>query len=458
MEAAVMDDEVMNEAVMDDAVRSLEAYFDRLWPMCRSIMGPGYRDSLAILDELMPTTKRRFKTGQKVLDWTVPDEWEARDAYIIDPEGKKICDFTSNNLHLVSHSEPVERSLSLEALQPHLHSLPDQPEAIPYVTSYYNRTWGFCLSHHQRETLVEGVYRVFIDACLQPGELVIGQALIKGTLPESDPAKKRVLFSSYLCHPSMANNELSGPLVLSHLYRALNKKKSELKHDYYFYIFPETIGSIALLSELGPFFKDHLDAGYHLSCIGDGGPLTLKCSRQGNTAADAVAYDTLRRYDLGEVVNFNPAFGSDERQYCAPGFNLPVASVMRTMYTHYPEYHTSLDNKTLMDFKGMAITVNALAAITEQFEDREHQGFHLFRSRVPYGEPQLSKRGLFRSLSVKNRESQEIAMWWMLNYCDGQHDLFKIAMISDLPVSLLYETAQMLVDHGLLEKIVNKDC
>ena len=438
---------------MTDIATSLETYFDRLWPICRSIMGPAYRESLEILDELMPTEKLRFETGQSVLDWVIPEEWEGRDGYIITPDGQKICDFKENNLHVISHSEAVNLSLSLEELQPHLHSLPDQPDAIPYITSYYNRTWGFCLSENQRKTLKEGMYQVVIDATLQSGELVVGQAKLKGSLPDSDPNKKTILFSSYLCHPSMANNELSGPLVLAHLYHALAKQRDSLKHDYLFYIFPETIGSIALLSEHGDFLKKNLDAGYHLSCIGDGGQLTLKTSRQANTIADTIGYEVLRGYDLGKVVAFNPAFGSDDRQYCASGFNLPVASVMRTMYTSYPEYHTSLDNKDLMDFKGMATTVDALLTIINRFEDSEHIGFLVYQSLAPFGEPQLGKRGLFRSLSVKQREDQEIAMWWVLNYCDGHHNLFEIAMMSDLPVSLLYETIVNLCDHNLLQKV-----
>lgn len=433
---------------MSHLAEVIEAYFDRLWPICRSIMGPAIRESMDILDDLMPTKRLVYKTGSKVLDWTVPNEWEAKEAYIIGPDGDVIVDFKNHNLHLVSHSMSVDMTLSLDALDKHLHSLPDQPDTIPYVTSYYNENWGFCLPHSQRQKLKEGDYKVFIDTYLGPGELVIGEA----TLGNQADNAAEVLFSSYLCHPSMANNELSGPLVLCAFYAELAKRETSLKHRYRFFIYPETIGSIALLDRYGDELKRNLIAGYHLSCIGDGGSLTLKRSRRGLSLADKVGYYVLRDNGLGQVVDFNPAFGSDDRQYCSSGFDLPIASIVRTMYTEYPEYHTSDDNKALMDFDGMAHSVAMLLKIVDALEAGESKGFRKLKALQPKGEPQLGPRGLFRSLSVKKRDDQELAMWWLLNYCDGAHDLYAIALLSKMPLDILSATADILVAHDLLSE------
>lgn len=435
---------------MSKVAVEIEAYFDRLWPICRSIMGPAIRESIDILDELMPTKRLVYQTGDKVLDWVVPNEWEALDAYIMCPEGNKVVDFKEHNLHLVSHSISLDATMSLAELDKHLHSLPDQPDTIPYVTSYYNEDWGFCLPHTQRMALKEGDYQVVIETNLGPGQLVIGEATLGNMNPKD---KAEILFSSYLCHPSMANNELSGPLVLCAFYAALAKRQQSLKYRYRFFIYPETIGSIALLDRYGSELKQNLIAGYHLSCIGDGGSLTLKRSRQALSLADKVGYHVLRDGGLGDVVDFNPAFGSDDRQYCSSGFNLPIASIMRTMYTKYPEYHTSDDNKDLMDFEGMAHSVSMLLDIVDELESDNSQGGRMFKALCPYGEPQLGPRGLFRSLSVKKRDNQELAMWWLLNYCDGKNDLYAVALMSKMPLDILVSTAEILVSHDLLAEV-----
>jgi len=418
--------------------KRIENYFDRLWPIPRSITGPGYEKSLEILSEVVPFERIEFCTGDKVLDWTIPNEWHPRKAYIIDPNGEKIADFSKNNLHLVGYSTPYKGILPLSELKKKINTLPDQPTAIPYITSYYSKAWGFCMSFEEYNELPEGDYEVLIDTELKKGKLTVGEAVLEGS------SNKEILISSYLCHPSMANNELSGPLVLSFLYEAIASLNFR-KYTYRFVIVPETIGSIAYLSIRGNDLKKNLLAGYQITCIGDNGQLTYKKSRDGNTLADRSAMQVMHEINNKNIIPFNPAFGSDERQYCSPGFNLPVGSLMRTMYTKYPEYHTSLDNKDLMDFKGMEETVGILASIIENIEVNS-----VWRNKYPYGEPQLGKRNLFRSLSDKTRDEDEMAMWWLLNYSDGSNDLLSIANLSGHSMETLARVAAKLNEAGIL--------
>ena len=419
--------------------KRIENYFDRLWPIPRSITGPGFIKSLDLLSEIAPFKRIEFHTGDKVLDWVIPKEWVPHRAYLIDPNGKKRADFSKNNLHLVGYSAPFKGVLSLTDLKKYINTLPDQPNAIPYITSYYNEAWGFCMSFEEYNNLPEGDYEVVIDTELKKGKLTIGEVVLEGT------SDKEILISSYLCHPSMANNELSGPLVLSFLCEAITNLSSR-KYTYRFIIVPETIGSIAYLSLRGNDLKKKLIAGYQISCIGDNGPFTYKKSREGDTLADRAAIQMMRNLKNENVIPFNPAIGSDERQYCSPGFNLPVGSLMRTMYTKYPEYHTSLDNKKLMDFKGMEESVETLTSIIHNIEMNV-----IWENKYPYGEPQLGKRGLFRSLSEKNREDDEMAMWWLLNYADGTNDLFNIADRSGYPITTLARVANKLNQAGIFD-------
>jgi len=405
-------------------------------------MGPGFRESLDILEEVMPVKRLTFKTGEKILDWTVPKEWQPKDAYIIGPDGKKFADFKENNVHLVSYSVPFNGTLTLSELKKHLHTLAKQPKAIPYVTSYYREYWGFCLSYNDFKKLKEGDYKVVVDTKLVGGKLVVGEAFLKGR------SEKEVLFSSYLCHPSLANNELSGPLVLSFLYSEIAKLKNR-KFSYRFVILPETVGSIAFLSKRGEHLKNNLIAGYIITCVGDKGRLTYKRSRRGNTLADRLAVEVMESQRNANIIDFDPAIGSDERQYCSPGFDLPVGSLMRTTYTKYPEYHTSLDNKSMMDFDNMARTVEAYVGIVKALEGGEY-----YVNKLPYGEPQLGKRGLFRTLSDKKIQAEDdLAMWWLLNYCDGEHDLTSITVLSKLSEKVLNRVAKKLADVKILERI-----
>ena len=421
--------------------KRIEDYFDRLWPINRSITGPGYQKSLDILSEIVPFKRITFQSGDKVLDWTIPKEWLVNDAYLIDPNGKKIASFKRNNLHLVGYSTPISEVIPLKKLKNKIHTLPDQPSAIPYITSYYNETWGFCMSHNEYTSLTDGNYKVFIDSKLINGNLTIGESILRGS------SDKEILISSYLCHPSMANNELSGPLVLSFLYEKIKNIKNR-KYTYRFVILPETIGSVAYLSVRGKMFKEKLVAGFQLTCIGDGGKLTYKKSRDGDSIGDRAAIQLMKEIKNDNIISFNPAFGSDERQYCSPGYNLPVGSLMRTMYTKYPEYHTSLDNKELMNFDKMIESVDFLKDILTAIENNIK-----WENKYPYGEPQLGKRGLFRTLSEKTQKKDEIAMWWILNYSDGVNDLLNIASISSVKIINLIRISNKLEKEGI---IVNK--
>lgn len=424
----------------------MEAYFDRLWPIYRSMAGPGFRQSLSIIEEIMPTKRLRFETGSKVLDWLVPCEWKINEAYFIDPLGNKHADIKDNNLHLVSYSAPFRGRISLRELHAHLHTLPSQPNAIPYVTSYYRQYWGFCISHDEYTKLPDGDYEVVIDSEHYPGNIEVGEAVLEG---ETD---QEILFSSYLCHPSLANNELSGPLVVAFLYNYLKEAKQR-RYTYRFVIGPETIGAICFLSVRGDHLKRKLIAGYKMTCLGDSGKFTYKLSRRGNTLADRAAVLVLRDSGTDQIVHFDPSNGSDERQYCSPGYDLPVGSLMRTMYTCYPEYHTSLDNKTLINFDSLAGSVALSADIIQALESNK-----IWRNTVQYGEPQLGRRGLYPSLGSANAcEGKTKAMMWLINLADGETDLLGIAEKSGMSLKDLIPLCYELEAAGLLEEVGHHD-
>jgi aminopeptidase-like protein len=412
----------------------------RLFPIARSLTGPGVRETLRVLEEVAgtPMERHRWATGEQVFDWTIPDEWAIRDAWLRDPSGATVVDFADSNLHVLGYSEPVRRRVSLEELQGHLHSLPDLPHAIPYVTSYYRRRWGFCLPHERRERLVPGDYEVCIDADLGPGHLEVGEVTLPGALPDE------VLLSTYVCHPSLANNELSGPVIAAHLARALRDRPRRFTYRILF--LPETIGSIAYLHRFGDRLLERLRAGYVITCAGDPGPFTYKRSRRGDSLADRVAEHVLRTSGAPhEVVDFFPT-GSDERQFCSPGFNLAVGSLMRTMYGRYPEYHTSLDDLSFVTPEALAGTLEVYLAIVDALEANE-----TLATTVPYCEPQLGKRGLYPTLGGPREIEQGVSdMMWLLNLCDGTTDLLAVAERAGRPVSALAPVAARLVEGGLL--------
>ncbi|CAN5881815.1 DUF4910 domain-containing protein [soil metagenome] len=425
---------------MASAISSMENYFDRLWPICRSITGNGLRESLKIISEIVPLELHEVPTGSKVFDWEIPKEWNISDAYILTPDGKKICDFKKNNLHVVNYSVPVEGEFSFEELDKNLFSIPEMPEAIPYLTTYYKEAWGFCISQKEREQLPKaGKYKVKIESVLSNGSLTFGECILKGETEEE------ILFSTYLCHPSMANNELSGPLVAAFLY----KKLAALPHRRFTYRFvfaPETIGVIAFLSKTGMHLKKNLQAGYVLTCVGDAGNFTYKRSKEITHSVNKVAEHYLR--STGKTfATLNFAIGgSDERQYCSPGFNLPVGSLMRTMYQQFKEYHTSLDNKSFISFSAMEETVETYFNIAKLHELNKK-----YVNAVPYCEPQLGKRGLYPAVGGQKSRTEELSMrLHLLSWADGEHDLISIAELFGKPALEFEQTIRVLVENNLL--------
>lgn len=423
----------------------IESYFDRLWSICRSITGDGFRASLAILQELVPFELVETPSGTNVFDWTVPNEWNIRDAYIKDETGKKIVDFKLNNLHVVGYSIPVNKLVDLAELQDHLYSLPEQPDAIPYLTSYYHERWGFCLTETQRRNLKPGKYHVVIDSTLIPGHLSYGHLVLPSTVGCTD----EILISTYLCHPSLANNELSGPLVTAFLYQCLQQIPIR-KYNYRFIVVPETIGTIVYLAQHGEKLKENCRAGLVVTCCGDDKKITYKRSRRGNSAIDRCVEKVLSDYSVQsgknyEIVDFSP-LGSDERQYCSPGFNLPVGSLMRSMHGTYPEYHTSLDDKSFISFPGIIETIFLYLKVISSFEEYE-----FYSTTIPYCEPMLGPRGLYPTLgSSKETDAEVSKMMHVLNYCDGEHDLKWIAEKSNSSIFDINQIVDRLVSKGLL--------
>ncbi len=401
---------------------SIHALATRLWPINRSLTGDGVRETLSVLKELLPDLKvHEVPSGAKVFDWEIPDEWNVREAWIEGPDGRRIADFSEHNLHLVGYSLPIDKTLSLEELQAHLYSLPDMPEAIPYITSYYSRRWGFCLPHRDRLKLKSGSYRAYIDATLAPGSLTYGELVIPGETDEE------VFLSTNICHPSMGNNELSGSCVTTYLGKWLSELPTR-RYTYRLIFIPETIGSITYLSKNLDHLKRHVVAGFNVVCIGDDRCYSYLASRAGNTLSDQVALHVLKylapdfkRYDYLDR-------GSDERQYCAPGVDLPIASIMRSKYLKYPEYHTSLDNLGFITSEGLGGGFKALQKAIEAIE------FNCVPMVNVLAEPHLSKYGLYPKLSTLSSHDVVKPMMNLIAYSDGKHSLLDIAEIIGVPI------------------------
>lgn len=411
-----------------------------LWPICRSLTGPGVRESLDIIEGQLPLERYATPSGQAVFDWRVPPEWRIRDAYIADESGARIVDFRENNLHVVQYSEPVDTVLDLAELQARLNSIPAQPDAIPYLSSYYRRSWGFCMTERQRQALKPGKYRCVIDSEFKSdGQLDFAQCVVRGASPDE------IFFSTYLCHPSMANNELSGPVVQTKLFEILSRITG-LRLSYRAAFTTETIGTLCYLERFGKSLKRSMQGGCVISCVGDPGPFTFVKSRIGNSISDQIFAHALAHKASSKKVSLRDWHpnGSDERQYCSPAFNFPMGSFSRSRFAEFPEYHTSLDNLEFVKECALQESLEFLVRVCQAFE------LSLYPIRVnPYGEPQLGKRGLYQS----DRTSLDIPTtdrMFILAYADGLHSMLQIAELSNRPIWELLDPLQSLIDANLI--------
>jgi aminopeptidase-like protein len=421
------------EAVGRDAYELMR----RLFPFCRSLTGEGVRATFDALEEEIPISRTEIPTGTRLFDWTVPDEWNIRDAFVADPNGVRVVDFRRCSLHVVSYSEPVRATLPLEELRPRLHTLPDQPDVVPYRTSYYERTWGFCLSHTQLLELPPGDYDVVIDSTLEPGHLSYAELAIDG----DDDGE--VLVSTYVCHPSLANDNLSGIAVATMVARELLRRR--LRHTYRFLFAPGTIGPLAWLHE-HRHELDRIKHGLALSCIGDAGDLTYKRSRRGDAELDQAMETVLR--DSGaphRVLPWEP-WGGDERQFGSPGFDLPVGCLMRTPHGDFAGYHTSADAMDRIRPESLAEAVERCLELVDVLETNRRP-----TNLSPFGEPQLGRRGLYRSAGgAVATPDDERALLWVLNQSDGRSTLLDVARASGLRYPVVRRAAERLEDAGLL--------
>jgi aminopeptidase-like protein len=414
---------------------SMHAFMRELFPICRSITGNGVRETLAAVARRIPLELQEVPSGTKVLDWTVPDEWNIRDAYIAN-DGHRVVDFRESNLHVVSYSEPIRAVMPLAELRPHLHTLPEHPEWIPYRTSYYSRTWGFCLSQRQLDGLEDGDYEVAIDTTLEPGSLTYGECFLPGERDDE------VLLTTHVCHPSLANDNLSGIAVLTELGARLQDLERSLSYRLLF--IPGTIGSITWLAR-NEAQASKIVAGIVLACVGDSAPITYKRSRRGDAILDRAAAYALGRGDADtRIVDFVP-WGWDERQFNSPGFDLPVGALSRSREGEYEEYHSSADDLELVRAEALEDTLQAVLGIIELLEsDRRYVNL------APKGEPQLGKRGLYPQVGGPAAEREQLAMLWVLNQSDGRHSLLDVAERSGLPFADLRAAAERLHAAGLL--------
>jgi aminopeptidase-like protein len=426
--------------VIGDPGKAMMALVEELFPICRSITGNGVRQTLAILQRHIPLEVKEVPSGIPVLDWIVPPEWNIRGAYVAREDGTRIVDFSANNLHVVQYSQPIDAWMPLAELRPHLHTLPDKPDWIPYRTSYYREYWGFCLTHRQLSGLADGLYRVVIDSDLTPGHLSYGELLIPGETEDN------VLFSCHICHPSLANDNLSGIAVSTMLARHVQTLRP--RYSYRFLFIPGTIGSLTWLAR-NEDKVERIAHGLVLSCLGDTGGMTYKRSRRGNTAIDRIVAHVLF-HDTGphRIKPFIP-YGYDERQYCSPGFDLPVGCLMRTPNGEYPEYHSSADNLSLLHPESLAHSFAVLKRIVAVIE-----GDSVYRSRNPKGEPQLGRRGLYAAMGgQRSADYDQMALLWVLNLADGRHSLLDVAERAGMSFGTIRAAADALVGGELLEPI-----
>ena len=417
-----------------------------LYPICRSITGNGVRQSLDIIKKHIEIEKKEVATGTQVFDWNIPKEWNISNAYIIDPNGKKIIDFKKSNLHVMSYSTPIKKKIELEELKKHIHTIPTQPNIIPYITSYYNENWGFCMSQNQFNELESGEYEICIDSTLKNGSLTYGEYLIKGEIQDE------FLLSCYICHPSLCNDNLSGVALLTYLAKHLKNLKP--KFSYRFLFIPETIGAITWLN-LNEGKIDKIKGGLVATCLGDSGNSTYKKSRRGDSKIDKIVSYVLK-YSNSEhsIVDFYP-YGSDERQFCSPGFNLPIGSLMRTPYRKFLEYHNSGDNLEFIKKESLGDSFSKYLESIWMFDKDEK-----FLNVNLKCEPQLGKRGIYRNTGIVRTdmntdeiEQRELAIFWILNFSDGKNSLLDISEKSGIPFDIIVSASSNLYENKLLKQL-----
>jgi len=411
---------------------------ENLYPLCRSITGEGVRKTLDIISSEIELEITHIPTGTKVFDWTIPKEWKIRSAYIEDMSGNRLVDFKDSNLHVVSYSLPVDKVVTRDELDKHLHSIPEHPDWIPYRTSYYNETWGFCVTHKQRQLLTDNEYRVFIDSDLIEGHLTYGELYIKGK------SSDEFLIFTHICHPSLCNDNLSGIAIATQLAKVLSK--SDLNHSYRFVFAPATIGSVSWMSQNTQLF-DNIKAGLVVAVAGDSGNLTYKLCRNDDSYTDKIVKNILAtREDDYNIIEFSP-YGYDERQFSSPGPNLPIGSLMRTPNGCYPEYHTSADNLNFVKPEYLADTISAYLDAINVFDNDTK-----FNNLEPFGEPQLGKRGLYRKTGgLQDIEKSILAKLWVLNLSDTYNSLLDISIRANMDFRLIQAAAEELYFAGLLE-------
>lgn len=413
---------------------------EELYPICRSITGNGVRRTLEIINRHIPLQINDIPSGQVAFDWSVPKEWNITDAWIKTTSGEKIVDFQKSNLHVLNYSVPVHKTVTLEELKAHLFTLPDHPDWIPYRTSYYNENWGFCIPHRLYEELKDAHYEVFIDSTLTQGHLTYGEYLIKGKISDE------VLISCHICHPSLCNDNLAGMAMATFMARHLSRR--QMRYSYRFLFIPGTIGSIVWLS-LNESQAQFVRHGLVVACVGDSGHFHYKKSRRENAEIDRVAENVLRHSGFKyELIDFFP-FGYDERQYCSPGFNLPVGCLMRTPHGEYPEYHTSADNLDLVKPQFIQESYDIYLSVIQCLESNE-----VYINQLPKCEPQLGKRGLYNAIGGNyDSNSIQMATLWVLNLSDGNHSLLNISEKSGMDFNLISHVADNLKAKGLLRKL-----
>jgi aminopeptidase-like protein len=436
----VIDVEFNIKNKFDNIGEQIYNVIEELFPICRSITGNGVRESLKIIQKQIPIEIKEIPSGKKAYDWKIPKEWNIEDAYIKNSTGEKIVDFQKSNLHVVNYSIPVNGKFTLDELKKHLHTLPNNPEWIPYLTTYYNEDWGFCVSENQLNDLKDEEYKVVIDSKLNNGSLTYGELIIPGI------SEKRILLSCYVCHPSMCNDNLTGPALLTLLAKYIKDK--ELEYTYHFLFIPETIGAIAWLSQNEEIISK-IKCGLVATCLGDSGISTYKKTKNGNSIIDRIVEKVLQESKLKfKIIDFFPS-GSDERQFSSLGFNLEIGSLMKTMYGKFPEYHTSADNLEFINKNSLHDSFEKYLNVILMLENNK-----IYRNLNPKCEPQLGRKGIYRLIgSQKNEDLDELSILWVLNMTDGVNSLLDISERSGIKFQQIQKAAQLLFDKKLLEVI-----